>query len=139
MPRKAIPKVRGLYEHPKGSGVWHIQYFDADKQRHREKVGRRSDAIGLYKAREAEIRAGKKLPRNLQRGAITFKQLTDDILTYSANHHGDQRNIKSRIDQILPEFSDREAASIKPIDIDAWISSNTKTAGTFNRYRALFS
>ena len=78
MPRKTIPKVRGVYEHPKGSGIWWIQFFDSEKQRHREKVGRRSDAIDLYKARKAEIRAGKKMPRNLQRGAITFKELASE-------------------------------------------------------------
>ncbi len=104
-----------------------------------EKVGRRSDAIDLYNFRKAEIRAGKKLPRNIQKGAVSFKQLADDILTYSGNHHSDVRNVKSRINQILPVFGDREAASIKPADIDQWISGHTGTAGTFNRYRALFS
>ncbi len=139
MPRKTIPKVRGVYEYPKESGIWWVQYFDADKQRHREKVGRRSAAIDLYKNRKAEIRAGKKLPKNIQRGAITLKQLADDILVYSTNNHGDQRNVRSRVNQILPKFGDLEAASIKPADIDQWISSHTSTPATFNRYRALFS
>jgi len=40
---------------------------------------------------------------------------------------------------MLIDFGDREAASIKQAEIDNWISSHTKTAATFNRYRALFS
>jgi len=139
MPRKAVAKQRGIFERPKGSGIWWISYCDADRLRHREKVGRRSDAIDLYNARKADIRAGKKLPRNIQRGGVTFSQLADDILVYSGHHHGDTRNVKSRIKQILPEFGECAADSIKPSEIDQWISTRTKTAGTFNRYRALFS
>ena len=61
------------------------------------------------------------------------------ILAYSENHHGDSRNVKSRLNQILPYFGEREAASIKPAEIDNWLSEHTSTAATFNRYRALFS
>ena len=129
MPRKKVPKQRGIFERPKGSGIWWVSYVDAERQRHREKVGRRSDAIDLYNFRKAEIRAGKKLPRNIQKGAVSFKQLADDILTYSANHHGDVRNVKSRINQILPVFGDREARPIKPAEIDQWISGHTKNRG----------
>ncbi len=139
MPRKIVPKTRGVYEHPKSSGIWWIHYYDADGQRHREKVGRRGDAVDLYKQRKTEARAGKKLPRNLQRGGVTFQQLADDILIYSANHHEDTRNVKSRLKLICADFGNREAAAIKQAEIDSWIASHTKTAGTFNRYRALFS
>jgi hypothetical protein len=38
--------MRGVYEYPAGSEVWYIHYFAAGK-RHREKVGRKSDAINL--------------------------------------------------------------------------------------------
>ena len=139
MPRKTIPKVRGVFECPKHSGVWWIQYFDADKQRHREKVGRRSDAIELYKVRKAEIRAGKKFPRNLQRGSVTFQELADDILVFSEIHHEEKDTLKGRVKAIVEDFGDREAASIRPAEIDNWIAEYTKTPATFNRYRALFS
>jgi len=39
--------MRGIYEKPVGSSIWWINYFAAGK-RHREKVGRKSDAIKLY-------------------------------------------------------------------------------------------
>lgn len=138
MPRKISVKERGVYEHPKKSGIWWVQYF-ADGNRHREKVGRRGDAITLYKLRKAEIQAGKKLPQNIRRGGVKFQQLADDILIFSAHHHGDQRNVKSRVKQILPDFGEREAASILPADIDNWIAKHTKTPATANRYKAVFS
>ena len=104
MPRKDVPKTRGVFEYPKASGVWWIHYHDADGQRHREKVGRPGDAIDLYKQRKADARAGKKLPRNLQRGGVTFQELADAILIYSANHHEDTRNVKSPLKAHLRRF-----------------------------------
>ena len=43
---KEEKKPRGVFERPPNSGIWWIQYF-ADGKRHREKVGRKSDAIDL--------------------------------------------------------------------------------------------
>jgi hypothetical protein len=50
-----------VFERPPGSGVWWINYYEHGKQR-REKVGRKSAAIDLYRKRKTEIREGKKLP-----------------------------------------------------------------------------
>ena len=44
--------MRGVYEKPEGSGIWWIHYYAAGR-RHREKVGRKSDAMKLYQARKA--------------------------------------------------------------------------------------
>ena len=42
-----LSDARSLREsHPIGSGIWWVHYYRAGK-RHREKVGRKSDAIGL--------------------------------------------------------------------------------------------
>jgi hypothetical protein len=54
MPRKEIPKATGVFEKVPGSGVWWIRYRDQGKL-HREKVGRRQDAIDLYKLRKANF------------------------------------------------------------------------------------
>jgi hypothetical protein len=53
--------MRGVYENPLGSGIWWVHYYAAGK-RHREKVGRKSDAIKLYQSRKADVVAGRKLP-----------------------------------------------------------------------------
>lgn len=138
MPRKDIPKATGVFEKVPDSGVWWIRYRDQG-QLHREKVGRRQDAIDLYKLRKAEILRGRKLPQNVRRAEVKFKDLAEAALQYSENHHGDKRNVRSRIQQILPDFGERIAAAIKPAEIDGWISEHTRTAGTANRYRAVFS
>ena len=75
MPRKDVPKTRAVFEYPKASGVWWIHYHDADGQRHREKVGRRGDAIDLYKQRKADARAGKKLPATCSAAASHSRSL----------------------------------------------------------------
>ena len=48
-PKKKPKSIRGVFEHPAGSGIWWINYY-AKGTRHREKVGRRSDAVALYHA-----------------------------------------------------------------------------------------
>jgi len=40
-------KIRGIFERPDDSGIGWINYYVKGKQ-HREKVGRKSDAIALY-------------------------------------------------------------------------------------------
>ena len=47
---------RGVFERPPKSGVWWILFY-ADGKRHREKVGRKSDAIKLYQKRKSEAHA----------------------------------------------------------------------------------
>ncbi|MGO9338020.1 MAG: tyrosine-type recombinase/integrase [Terracidiphilus sp.] len=132
-------KIRGVWEREPGSNVWWIRYRDALGKLRREKVGRRGDAIDLLNKRRNERRVGVKLPDNLRDAGVKFKTLADDIEEYSKAHHRDQRNIKGRLAQIRPDFDDRVADSIKPEDIDAWLTKNTRTAATSNRYRALFS
>jgi integrase len=130
--------VTGVWEKAPGSGVWWVRYRVDGKLR-REKVGRKGDAIDLYHTRKAGIRAGVKLPDNLRSTGVKFKALADAILSYSDAHHKDRRNIISRLRKIQGDFDDRMAEEIKPQDIDAWLTANTKTPATSNRYRALFS
>jgi hypothetical protein len=71
--------MRGVYENPVGSGIWWIHYYVAGK-RHREKVGRKSDAIKLYQARKADAAAGRKLPELRNSKVLTLSELIDDAL-----------------------------------------------------------
>jgi hypothetical protein len=56
-----VKNPRGVFERPPGSGVWWINYYEHGNQ-HREKVGRKGDAIKLYGIRKADILRGHKLP-----------------------------------------------------------------------------
>src|SRR5207244_5673626 len=60
MARSSVKKKhRGVYEHPAGSGVWWIHYYDANRRRHREKVGGKQAAIHRYQQRKTEAREGR--------------------------------------------------------------------------------
>jgi integrase len=132
-------KVRGVWERVPGSGVYWIRYREAGGKLRREKVGRKGDAIDLFRKRTEDRRLGIKLPENLRAVGLKFGALCDDIVTFSAAHHRDQRNILGRLERIRPDFDERAADGIRPEDIDGWLTKNTKTPATSNRYRALFS
>jgi hypothetical protein len=74
MGKREIERVRGVYEHPRGSGEWWIHYY-ANRKRHREKIGRRSDAIDAYRDRKTVARRGEKLP-DLRRAKLRVSDLT---------------------------------------------------------------
>jgi site-specific recombinase XerD len=131
---------RGLWEREPGSGVWWIRYRDADGKLHREKVGRKSDAEALLNKRRNDCRVGKKMPENIRTAPIKFDKLANYITEeYSKAHHSDSRNVKQRLDKLKEHFGARAAESIKPAEIDNWLSKNTKTGSTANRYRAAMS
>jgi integrase len=138
MPRTSSARARGVWERDAGSGVWWIRYR-VNGVLKREKVGRKSDAIALYQRRKSEIRAGVKLPDNFRSASVPFRTLADEILRFSQKHHRDRRTVESRLKKIVLAFGHRPAEQIRPADIDEWLAKNTKTAGTANRYRALFS
>ena len=102
-------------------------------------MGRRGDAIALYQQRKSATRAGAKLPDNKRNAGVKLKELADAILVYSAAHHRDTRTIKNRLSKLRADFDERKADTVKPQEIDAWLTANTKTPATSNRYRALFS
>ena len=77
MPRRPKVKATGVWEKEPGSGVWWIRYRAEGKLK-REKVGRRSDAIDLYRQRKSDIRAGVKLPANLRTKGIKFSEIAEE-------------------------------------------------------------
>ena len=88
---KEPKKLRGIYEREPGSGVWWIQYFDAEGRRHREKAGTRGNAIDLVQKRKNEVLTGKKLPEKLRVRLVRFEELTADAESYcKANNQGQQ-------------------------------------------------
>jgi integrase len=42
-------KIRGIFERPRGSGVWWVRYVDQYGKEHREKVGMKSAAVTVSK------------------------------------------------------------------------------------------
>ncbi len=129
--------MRGVYENPVGSGIWWVHYYATGK-RHREKVGRKSDAIKLYQSRKADALAGRKLPELRNSKVVTVSELIDDALEFTA-HHKDQRGYKSKGEIVRGALGSRPAAELMPQDLERWLREHCKTAATANRYKAFIS
>lgn len=130
--------VRGIYEHPAGSGVFWIHYY-ADRKRHREKAGRKSDAIALYQKRKADARRKLKLPELVPCRVVTFGQLSTMAVEHAKTHLKTIEHYVTK-DSILHEpFGERPAAAITPQEINDWFTKHCKTPATANRYRAFMS
>jgi integrase len=129
--------MRGVFENPEGSGIWWIHYYAAGK-RHREKVGRKSDAIKLYQSRKADAVAGRKLPELRNSKVVTLAELIDDALEFVA-HHKDNRNYKSKGAIVREDLGSRPAAELTPQELERWLREHCKTPATANRYKAFIS
>jgi site-specific recombinase XerD len=117
--------------------VWWVNYYESG-QRHREKVGRRSDAIDLYHTRKADARAGRKLPVLRATQAVTISNLIDLAIAFTADHK-DKRNYISKGGIVRQQLGDRKATEITPQEIEQWLSKRCRTSATANRYRAFLS
>ena len=129
--------MRGVYEKPEGSGIWWIHYYAAGK-RHREKVGRKSDAIKLYQSRKADATAGRKLPELRDSKVVRFSELIDDALEFVIDHK-DRRSYVSKAEIVRKAFGSTPAAEITPQELERWLRSHCKTPATANRYKAFIS
>ena len=134
--RRETKPVRGVFERPKGSGIWWINYYVEGKQR-REKAGSRSAAVDLYRARKADAWRGIKL-QELRNGRVILSALIDDALKYARIHNKSLRDYECKAGIVRKEMGARVASEIKPQEIDTWLSK-FKTNATANRYKAFLS
>ncbi|MFI5351351.1 MAG: tyrosine-type recombinase/integrase [Candidatus Binatales bacterium] len=137
MARKEAETVRGVYEYPKGSGVWWIHYYDHGR-RHRERIGPRKLAIAVREKRRTEIREGRYFPPTRRRAA-----LFDDLLeNYRKAKDREGKSIMGTaicFQRLLEQFGGRRADSIEPADTEVWRDAlrSTLSAATVNRHLAL--
>jgi len=117
---------RGLFERPVGSGIWWINYYVEGKQ-HREKVGRKSDAIALYQTRKVDARRGIKLPELLRRRVTTFGELANDAVDYAKAHLRTWTDYDWKERDLRVPFGSRPAAGITPPEIDRFLTEHCKT------------
>jgi hypothetical protein len=138
VPRKIEKKKRGVFEKIPGSGIWWIRYYIDGRER-REKVGRRGDAIKLYKDRKTDALCGAKLPNNMKHKGLRFKVIAQEAIDWYINHNRkDVRNFKGRMKYILEAFGDRVADEMKPSEIDMWLGAHGWSPATKNRYKNVF-
>lgn len=136
---KKPKSIKGVFEHPAGSSIWWINYY-VEGTRHREKVGRRSDAIALYQRRKTDARMGIKMPEVRPRRAVLFSEIAEDALSYSKEHKSSYPGDRSTVNKLLPVFGTTAIEDITPQMIKAYLDKRddlTKT--TINRYRGTLS
>ena len=136
-------KQRGVFEHPKGSGVYWINYYDATGQRHRESIGSFSLACDTYYERKHAIREGRFRPPTRVTG-ITFKALLEAAIV------GRRHNLEPRTQEeyhymsrrLLKWFGTMSAAKITAAMITERLGEGLDkgwSGTTANRYHALLS
>jgi integrase len=129
--------VRGVFEHPPNSEIWWINYY-TDK-RHREKVGRKSDAIELYRKRKADYRAGVKIPDLRRQKVILFSKLIDDAIEFAKAHNSDFKKYISRGEIVRRKLGPLPVDEITPQVISRWLAAHCDSPATSNRYKSLIS
>ncbi|MGH9525047.1 MAG: tyrosine-type recombinase/integrase [Terriglobales bacterium] len=141
--RRKPPKVRGLYEKHRGSGIWWVRYADADGREHREKAGTRGMAIALLDKRRMERRQGVKMPETLRRKAVTAGELIQTAVAYGRDHHASQKGDNHRSRLLLELFGATAADGLAPAEIErklgAAAAERRWKPATFNRYKAFLS
>jgi integrase len=134
-------KVRGIFEKIPGSGIWCVCQFDSDGRKRREKVGRKGDAIDLYRKRKMEALQGKKLPEKLRTPAVTFRQIADAALGYSRARKTSYQHDVYRMAPLVARFGDYQAENILPEEFEEWSDEQGEqrewSTATKNRYIAL--
>src|SRR5450631_268855 len=111
---------RGIFERPRGSGVWWINYYEHGKQ-HREKVGRKGDAVQLYGIRKADILRGRKLPPLRRTAPVMVADLINLMLAYvRAQKHKDLRSYESRGEIVRKELGTRDVVALTPQECQGW-------------------
>jgi hypothetical protein len=105
--------VRGIYEHPAGSGIWWIHHCARWKSTPRKS---RADerCNSPYQKRKADARRKLKLPELMPGKAVTFGQLSETAVTHAGTHRKIVGHYKTK-DSILREpFAERPADAITP-------------------------
>ena len=139
--KKEQPRTRGVFERPKGSGIWWIRYADQFGKLHREKVGPRSLAIDAYRKRKTEIREGKFFPEKVQRKReMLFRDMAKLYLNeHSKVNNRSWRTDKTRSDRLIKYFGNTPLSRITKQDVERFRSVLAKelAPATVNRHMAL--
>jgi hypothetical protein len=113
---------RGLFERPKGSGIWWVCYFDEKRRKHREKVGPKGLALKVYQKRKNEIVERRFFPERIRRRDVLLADMITDCLARTKDtlrSHKERKRYGELRKRALPGRTLREI-----------------TAGDLDRYKA---
>jgi len=116
--RSARPP-RGVFERPKGSGIWWVRYHDEVGREHREKVGPKSLAGDVYRKRKTEIAERRFFPERIRRRETTLAEMLDDVVARS-QHLRAIAEYERAARYWKTAFPGRTLGQITPGDIDRY-------------------
>lgn len=114
-------KNRGVFEHPPGSEVWWIQYFE-NGRRHREKVGKKSLALKRYQVRKVEILEGRFFP---PRGGRTISELNQLLVDDYTRNGKVLEPIETSWKRLKPYFAAVRADFLTTEQIERYIAKQS--------------
>jgi len=134
-------KERGIFERPKGSGIWWVRYADNFGRIHREKVGPKGLAKTVYQKRKTEIREDKFFPEKLKRKR---EMLFEDMAKLFLEDHSrpNKRTYQDdiyRVRRLIHAFRGKALSEISIQDIERFkgrLASEVSPA-TVNRHLTL--
>ncbi|MFX0198639.1 MAG: tyrosine-type recombinase/integrase [Candidatus Hodarchaeota archaeon] len=134
-------KERGIFERPKGSGIWWVRYADNFGRIHREKVGPKGLAKTVYQKRKTDVREGKFFPEKIRRKR---EILFDDMVKLFLRDHS-QPNKRSyrddiyRVKRLLDTFGGKALSEISTQDIERFKARLARevSPATVNRHLTL--
>lgn len=136
-------ETRGVYEAPPDSGIWRIDYYDAEGRRHRERIGSKKLAMARYHTIKAEIWEGRYRPK-AREAKVTFKELAELRMTAKKVNLAKRTivSIESRQAKLLEAFGSTPAALITPERIQIFLGEQADAgllAASINNFRMLLN
>ncbi len=87
-----MTRDRGIFERPRGSGIWYVRYKDESGRLHKEKVGPKGLAQKVYQKRKTEIAERRFFPERFNRPDVLLADYVTDFLRERVE--GRLRNVK---------------------------------------------
>jgi integrase len=139
--KKELPRTRGVFERPKGSGIYWIRYVDQYGALHREKIGPKSLAIDAYRKRKTQVREGVFFPEMIRpKREITFREMADLYLRdHSKVNKHSWKTDEQRLKRLKERFGKKRLSTITKQDVERFraILAQELSEPTANRYMTL--
>lgn len=134
-PKQRRRSVRGVFERPRGSGVWWVRYHDEHGREHREKAGPKGLANDLYQKRKNEVRERRFFPETIRHREVLLSDVIDDYLKRMKGHLRSYRDYKRYGDTWKEVLRGKTLAQVVPGDIERYIAKRRSSAkpATTNR------
>jgi len=126
---------RGLFERPRGSGVWWVRYADENGREHREKIGPKGLARKVYAKRKTEVQERRFFPESIGRRDVLLADMIDDVLKRAKGRIRAFSDYERYGLYWKQAFPGRTLAQITPGDVERYQAQRIKKAApaTVNR------